>query len=306
MIFVGWVIGLLVGVVLSAAALVALSLPLPPALGPLAPFVNSIPLLVAIALVVLAYIGAYALATRSLAPLLPTTAFPLAAPVSTPTMASVLLGPALGELFARGMLLGLTASLNGIILLATPGAGIVLALWSVLIISLALIPPVALSVIYHGFLGWSAWLFPMSYLATGVGLLLFIVNAPAALALGGLGAFRIDFTTGVIETSGGLVALPIFSGSWAGFSLGNFNFLIAPAAQDVFVENGLSSHETGHSLNTAAFGGVVLWINAVDENLAPFARQNLAYGELSAESHAQGLPTITNPARFDFFLRVWG
>lgn len=306
MIVLGWLVGLVVGALLGAAALLALSVPLPPAFGPLAPLVSGLPVLVVVALLVLAYIAAYILATRSLTPLLPTTAFPLPGAVLPPGTTSVLLGPVPGELFARGILLGLTATLNAIILLSIPGVGLLIATWTFVIISLAMVTPVALSPIYHGFLGWSAWLFPMSYLATGVGFLLFVVNAPVAFALGGLGAFRLDFTTGVIETAGGVVGLPMFATGWAGFSLGNFNFLIAPAAQDVFVENGLSSHETGHSLNTAALGGVVLWINAIDENVAPFARQNLAYGELSAESHAQGLPTIINPPRIDFFIRVWG
>ena len=260
-----------------------------------------------VALVVIIYIVAYVLATRSLAPLLPTAAFPLPAPFPTPGPASVPFPPVIGELFARGISIGLTAALNGLMLLPIPGVGLALAPWAFLVISLAIITPVARNVFYHGFLGWSSWLFPVSYFASGVGFLLFLVNAPVAFAFGGIGAFRVDWSTGVIETAGGFVGMPLFVGTFAGgFSLGNFNFLTAPARQDVFVENGLSSHETGHTLNTAAFGGIVLWINAVDENIAPFARRNLAYGELTAESHAQGLPTITNPPRVDFFVRLWG
>ena len=65
----------------------------------------------------------------------------------------------------------------------------------------------------------------------------------------------------------------------------------------------VSSHETGHTLNTAAFGGVVLWINAVDENVPPFRRMNLAYGELGAESHTMVMPGVP---RNEFFVDIWG
>jgi len=168
-----------------------------------------------------------------------------------------------------------------------------------------MITGVALSRVYQGFLAWTAWLLPVSYPATAVGLLLFVLNAPFALAAGGFAAFRIDWTTGVIESAGGLVGLPIFAGTFLGFSLGNFNFLFAPGHQDTFVGSGLSSHETGHTLNTAAFGGVMLWINAIDENILP-RRANLAYGELAAESHAQGLPAIAGAPHNYFFITLWG
>jgi len=172
-------------------------------------------------------------------------------------------------------------------------------------VSLAMITIVALSPVYQGFLGWTAWLLPLSHLATAVGLLLFVLNAPLAFAGGGIAAFRIDWTTGVIESAGGLVGLPMFAGRFLGFSLGNFNFLFAPGLQDSFFGSGLSSHESGHTLNTAVFGGVVLWINAIDENVLP-GRMNFAYGELAADSHAQGLPAIPGALHNDFFITLWG
>jgi hypothetical protein len=48
-------------------------------------------------------------------------------------------------------------------------------------------------------------------------------------------------------------------------------------------------------------GGVVLWINAIDENIAP-ARRNLAYGELTAQGHSVNMP---GTPQADFFLRLW-
>lgn len=306
-IFLGWLIGVLVGLVLAGPLMVALALPIPPLLGPFS-FLLNLPLLATLALLVLAYLLAYALATRTLTPLLPAVVLPLAGPVAVPGAVSVPLPAAPGELFARGVSIGLTAVLNGAFLLLVPIHGPVLATWAFVVVSLAIITAVGRSVVYHGFLGWTAWLLPVSYFATAIGLLLFFVNAPFAFAMGGgLAAFRIDFSTGVIETSGGLVGIPAITGGFiGGFSLGNFNFLTAVGLQDGFLFNGLSSHETGHTLNTAALGGIVLWINAVDENIAPFARQNLAYGELMAESHAQGLPAPAAGGRIDFFVRSWG
>ena len=73
--------------------------------------------------------------------------------------------------------------------------------------------------------------------------------------------------------------------------------------RDAFTSPSISSHETGHTLNTAALGGVVLWINALDENVPPRRRLNLAYGELTAESHTMGLPGAQRP---EFFVRLWG
>jgi hypothetical protein len=215
---------------------------------------------------------------------------------------SVRLAAAPGELFARGLMLGATAILNAMIVLLLPGAGPLLSIWCFLIISLAVAVPIGLSPFYQGFLGWSGWLFPMSWFATVVGLLLFIVNAPFAFAGAGIAAFRIDFSTGVIETTGGITNITGFAG---GFSLGNFTFLTPGSRQDSFLLRNLSSHETGHSLNTAALGGIVLWINAVDENVPPFAKLNVAYGELTADSHAQGLAPDVVP-RVDFFVTLWG
>lgn len=305
-IFLGWLLGVAIGAVLATSAFVALSLPLPPLLGSLTPLVGTSSFLMVLLLVVLTYLAAYALATRSLTPLLPTVTLPLPAPLPPAGGASVPLPAAFGELIARGVTIGLTAVLNAGILFLIPLNGPLLSSWAFTILSLAVIVPVARSRFYHGFLGWTGWLLPISYIATAVGFLLFVVNAPIAFALGGIGAFRIDWSTGVIETSGGFVGNPSLTGAFTGgFSLGNFNFLTAPGLQDSFLARGLSAHETGHTLNTAAYGGIVLWINAVDENILP-VRRNLAYGELTAESHAQALPVAPGAARVDFFVRLWG
>lgn len=256
------------------------------------------------------FLAAYLIATAAVAPLLPAATglsavtFPLTTPMPTPGGMAVTVPSPPREFFARGVLIGLSAAINAVVLLLLPGAGTALATWAFVVISLAGIIFIARNRIYQGFLGWSGWLLPLSYLATGVGLLLFVVNLPFAFATFGLAAFAIDWTTGVIETRGGLTGITGFSG---GFSLGNFTFLAggtaaaAAPAPARFVTPTVSSHETGHSLNTAAMGGVVLWINAVDENIFPL-RMNLAYGELAAEGHARNMPGVP---RGDFSLRLW-
>jgi hypothetical protein len=304
----GWLIGVALGLAMGSAILVSFAVSLPAILLSLLSFLPTLPFvlppIIAILVLVAFYITAYFIATASLRPALPVFTPPIFTAVPTPAGVSVRVGPVPGELFARGLLLGATAILNAMAALLVPGqAGPLLSVWSFTVISLAVLPPVAMSPIYHGFLGWSAWLSPMSWLATVVGLLLFLVNVPFAFAAAGIAAFRIDFSTGVIETLGGITAGPAgFSG---GFSLGNFNFLTTGMPQDSFLLRNLSSHETGHSLNTAAMGGVVLWINAIDENIPPLRKMNLSYGELTADSHAQGLPPDVVP-RVDFFVGIWG
>jgi len=200
-------------------------------------------------------------------------------------------------------------------LFAIPVGGWVLAAAAFVLNSLAIARPVAISPFYQGFLGWFAWLFPLAYIATLVGLALFILNLPFALAaavlFGSPFPARIDFTTGVIETHGGITGIPGAPGpatsptGGPAFSLGNFTFLYPTAPLPTpgdFRLASVSSHETGHTLNTAAMGGYVLWINAVDETVM----WNLAYGELLAEGHSAGFPLpLVGPPEIGFFVRQW-
>src|SRR5262249_18253440 len=146
--------------------------------------------------------------------------FPLTGKFLTPV--AVTITASLGEFFARGVLIGLSAATNTLILSLVPAVGPLLATWAFIVISLAAIVFVARNRGYQGFLAWSGWLFPLSWLATVVGLPLFIVNIPFAFTAFGLGAFMIDFTTGVIETRGGITGITGFAGA---FSVGNFTFL---------------------------------------------------------------------------------
>jgi len=230
-ILVGWMIGIAMGLAQAVLALTALTVSLPgiilTILTVFAIPVAILPLFIPILLLAIFYIAGYLLASISIASALPTTAFPLGTPF--PTGVPVPLPPRAGELFARGFMIGMTAAINASIMALVPVIGIALSIWVFIIGSLSIFPTAARSVVYHGFLGWSAWLFPMSYFATAIGLVLFIIS-------------------------------------------------------------------------TAVFGGLVLWINAIDENMPPLRKLNLAYGELTAESHSQAM---TPPLRNDFFVRLW-
>lgn len=292
--FFGWLLGVALGAIfgpaLASAILTAAGTSLVvaaiPIVGPIAAFLGAGPIVwPSLSVIALLYVLGYMLATTAVTPLIAGT--PLAAGAPSPLPADPT------EEFARCFMFGLNASLNSVILLALslllpPGLGSLLAGWAFLLISMACIPAIATDRIFQGFLGWSAWTFPMSHFATVIGLALFVINAPFALASLGPGALRFDFTTGVVESTGGLVGVTGFVNG--GFSLGNFTFLsplagVGTGIQSSFIAPGVSSHETGHSLNTAAFGGIFLWINAVDQNLPPFLRGQDAYGELTADSH---------------------
>jgi hypothetical protein len=309
LIFPGWLVGACSGLGLGVAFIVAFQLPIPSALAFLTtlfglPFA-SISAVAVVLLIVLFYIIGYVIATLSIASCLPGCTLPMRAGVCPPTRNSVMLPACRGESFARAFMIAMTAGLNAILLTVIPVLGMILGAWAFVIISLALIPRVAIGQRYQAILGWSAWFFPMSWFATIVGAPLFVINFPFALAAGGIRAFRVDQRVGAIESSGGLVGNPALNGGFVGgFSLGNFNFLTSPRLQGSFTAQTLSAHESGHTLNTAAFGGVMLWINAVDENIPPFAKYNLAYGELTTESHAQGM--APSPARITFFVNLWG
>lgn len=316
LIFFGWVLGVAIGFILSLVFASAVSAFVPPALLAIAsPFISWVgPLpsaviaLLAALLVVIAYVLAYRAATLAIAPsvssVLQTAGLmlPLQSTVSTQaSMPVVTIPSANGEFFARGVSIGLTAAINFVIWSTLPGQGIWVGLYCFIVVSLCTIISVARDRMYQGFLGWAGWILPLSYLASIVGLLLFVVNIIHSLITATPLGVRIDWTTGVAESGGGLAGIVSGLNSFSGgFSLGSFTFITSVSTAS-FTAPTLNAHETGHSLNTFAMGGVVLWINAVDENIFP-KRQNLAYGELLAEGHASAMP---GTPRNEFSYRLW-
>ncbi|MEX2153784.1 MAG: hypothetical protein WD825_10640 [Gemmatimonadaceae bacterium] len=224
---------------------------------------------------------------------------PIAATPLSPTATSPL-PPAPLELFMRGFLIGMAASINFAgwsIILGNPIVGAVAAL-----ITLgAAIPGLSAVLAYQILLGWTSIFMPMGYLFLIIpfGLILFLLAVFPAIASGGPGALRFDVRTFTFEVTGGAFIgfmLSITPAPFAGFNMGPFVFLSLPAVvppppvttvQTPFAVPGLSSHETGHTLNLAAFGSAYHWMNALDQNIPPLARRSLAYGELTAESHAK-------------------
>ena len=195
-------------------------------------------------------------------------------------------GTGFGE-FMRGFMIGLNAGLNAIIATALFGPVVGIALG--VINFLAAFDTIAASPVYQGILGWSSWLMPMSWLATGVGLLFFVINLVVAgvtlnqVSAVSISSISIDWGTGTIMTSGGLIRP---AGGSTGFNLGNFVFL-SPGST-------AGQHETGHTLNVAAYGAIFHYIGAIDENVVP-GRGAGAYAERFADSHdpttAGTLPT---------------
>ncbi len=206
---------------------------------------------------------------------------------------SVLSGSVLGEFFSRGVIIGAASSTNFLVMSAIPW--LAFAAPVILIVTLlALIPPIAGNRLYQRVLGALGWVLPLNYLMLPLGILLFIVAAPFAIASPG-GSVRWDWLTWTIETAGGAVLGA--TGFAGGFNVGNFTFISPGVATSAFT-TGISAHETGHTLSGAAFGGFFYWIGAVDENVLPLRRGTAAYSEMLAESHFSG-PTGTP------FIAMW-
>jgi hypothetical protein len=291
---VGAVLGLAFGLLLAGVTALAFGIVLAaPLLGGLAPLLPTIPAAAAAFVVAGAFMflatevaGWYAIASLSLR---------LAVAAATPVPGAPTIVPAnLVEALARGYGIGLNAGLNiGLWGILLPVGGSVIGPVVGLVNFLAAVGPLAATGPFQFVLGWSSWAMPMSWPATGLGLMLFIVNLVTAPFFGGV-AVRLDVTTGTIESAGGLVGITGFSG---GFNLGNFTFQTA-APGTSFVAPGLSAHETGHTLNVAAFGSVWHLVgNAVEENVPPFTVPGTtnasAYGEMLAESHLPRVGRLT-------------
>lgn len=266
--FLGGVFGVLVGV-LVAAAVIALTVMTFGAFGIVAAIFVGLGLtVVAFGLMAVAYV-----------------------------IASATAGTAFGD-FMRGFLIGFNAGMNAAIATALFGPVVGIALGVVNF--LAVFDGIANNSIYQGILGWASWFMPMSWLATAVGLFIFVVNVVVAFVtvtipgwFGGSGwaaaridSVSIDWGTGTIVMAGGLIS----PAANVGFNVGNFVYLASGSGGDA----ALIAHETGHTLNVAAFGSLFHFVGALDENW-PGNRGENAYAEKLAESHANRAPRPTVP-----------
>ena len=194
----------------------------------------------------------------------------------------VITGAAPLELLSRGMLIGMSGMTNWMIMSAIPRL-VLFAAIIFTILMLSLIPPIAANRFFQRVIGLLGWVLPLNYLMLPLGVLLFLVAAPFALATGSI---RWDWLTWSLETGGGAVLNA--TGFVGGFNIGNFTFITVPPAP---FSTGVSAHETGHTLSNAICGGFYYWIGAVDENVPPLRRGPAAYAEMMAESHFHG-PTV--------------
>jgi RHS repeat-associated protein len=198
--------------------------------------------------------------------------------------------------FMRGFMIGFNAGMNATI--ATALFGPVVGVTLGVINFLATFDGIARNPVYQGILGWSSWLMPMSWGATGLGLVFYVFNLVAAGVTGngswwGAGAkidkLAIDWKTGSIVMLGGVIHGP------TAFNSGNFVFMnpgyVNGSSPDQ-TYNAVLAHETGHTLSVAAFGTAFDFADLLGENV--FGGQDHDYGEEIAESHANrpGRPTI--------------
>ncbi len=187
-----------------------------------------------------------------------------------------------GEFF-RGFMIGFNAGLNAAMATALFGGAVGVALGVVNF--LAAFNGVSGNKVYQGILGWLSWIMPMSWLATGIGLAIFLINLIAAGVtwngswFGAHGAhidsIHIHWETGTFIMKGGSIGA--FGGE--AFDVGNFAFINSNSPDP----SGDELHETGHALNVAAFGSIFHLIPGVIEQQT--SSDGASYSEHLAESH---------------------
>ncbi len=223
------------------------------------------------------------------------------------------------ERFARGWLMGMNAvvvltlpfalpwifsglpAVSLLLLATSPLLAIAAIFIAVVNVIPVFAPGVAGNNIYAGILGWTAWISPPTWPATMLGLVVCIVNSITAL-FGAPVRWVPEFWTGSFMTHGGI--LYPFWRVPAGYSLGNFYFLdprIGATTPEFFppplggptgafiglTADGATLHETGHTLNVAAFGAWFTYIGWVHQNFFPTGLNGgpRAYAEVLAEAH---------------------
>jgi hypothetical protein len=295
--FISWLFGVVLGGAMIGVVAAAVATATPQIVVPV--------FITAALVIVLAYIIAYLVARMAITATLATFTAVGTGPNPLPDIPT--------ELNTRAFTIGLTAVLNAVgtpalANLIVPGLGVtltpILLPWAFIVTSLAAIPDVSRDRFFQGVLGWSGWIFPMSLIASVFGFLWFAVNALFALISGLAGGgwpFRIDWSTGAIETVGGITGLFSIPASAAG-TVGHFVFVLAPfgtnpaTLQQPFVVPAapaalnVAAHETGHTLDYVAFSGFRMLFALFDQVILG----NLfdAYTELTADSHVPNVGRI--------------
>lgn len=195
--------------------------------------------------------------------------------------------------FMRGFMIGFNAGMNGVLAGAIFGPVVGVALG--VIVFLSTFEGISQNSVYQGILGWSSWLMPMSWGATALGLVFYLVNLIVAGVTfqqwdaAKIDKLSIDWKTGTFVMVGGLIRNP------TAFDMGNFVFMnpsyVTGGSPDTTYDAVLR-HETGHTLAVAAFGSAFGIADLIGENVVGAGASD--YGEEIAESHANrpGRPTI--------------
>ncbi len=187
--------------------------------------------------------------------------------------------------FMRGFMIGFNAGMNAV--LATALFGPVIGITLGVINFLAVFDGIAKNSVYQGILGWTSWLMPMSWGVTGLGLVFYAVNlVVAGVTFQQWDAAKIeklgfDVKTGTFVMSGGLIRNP------TAFDMGHFVFMnpnYVNGSTPDRTYDAILAHETGHTLEAAAFGSAFLLADLIGENLTSAGAND--YGEEIAESHA--------------------
>lgn len=215
----------------------------------------------------------------------------------------------LREQFAFGFFLGAAAGTNFVIwfLVTSIPLTIVLALLALAPI-LVIISALARSRIMQILVGWTTWVMPLSWIVGAIGVLAFVPFGAAGVWRHGRDALRIDPTSGTLEVQVDFSDIPGVPSLAVGFSLGLFTFLNSGFTNPrSFLDRSVSAHEAGHTLNTGAFGGIFLLVNALDENILRTQPDNyLSLGELYAESRAPGTLRVADDAsHICSYLPLW-
>ena len=198
-----------------------------------------------------------------------------------------------GGQFMRGFMIGFNAGMNGVLAAAIFGPVVGVAVG--VINFLAAFDGIAKSPVYQGILGWSSWMMPMSWGVTALGIIFYVVNMiVAGVTFQQWDAAKIsklgfDWKTGTFVMSGGLIRGP------TAFNMGNFVFMnpkYVDGSSPDRTYDAVLQHETGHTLNTGAFGSAFEFYDLIGENAVGSGAND--YGEELAESHANrpGRPTI--------------
>jgi hypothetical protein len=194
--------------------------------------------------------------------------------------------------FIRGFMIGSNAGMNGVLasVLFRPVVGITIGV----IGFLSAFDGLAHNSVYKGILGWTSWIMPMSWGATGLGIVFYLLNLVNAIwDPTKIDRISIDWKTGSVFMLGGLIVGP------SAFNMGNFVFInpnYADGSTPDQTFEAVLAHETGHTLTVAAFGTAFGLFDLLNENVLGAGEDD--YGERIAESN---VPGTTRP-----HIPMWG